>query len=120
GCRAGFFGRCNDPTKGMAAVLTTSSMLRRETNWAAMRRAASRFATMPAQNAESSASLSDGEDESPAPAVATSAELLMRIAWRVKVWSAYTKPRTIGTPDVEKSLVHLEAASQWRSRKERS
>jgi hypothetical protein len=46
-----------------AAVLTTSSTLSRETNWAAMRRAGSRLETMPAQNAESWASLSDGEDK---------------------------------------------------------
>jgi len=68
----------------MAALLTTSSTLCRRTNRAAMRRAASRLETMRAQNFERSASVSDGEVEFPAPAVATSAELLMRITWRVK------------------------------------
>jgi hypothetical protein len=35
----------------------------------------------------------------------------MRIAWRMKKVERYTKPRTIRTPGVEKSLVRLEAAS---------
>ena len=70
--------------KSTAALLTTSSTFCRETNWPAMRRAASMLATMRAQNAETWASLSDGAVDVDAPATATSAELLMRIAWRMK------------------------------------
>src|SRR5690348_11965059 len=75
-----------------------------------MRRAASRLARTRFQNAESWASLSDRE-VGPSPADATSSELLMRIAWRLREWSAYTKPRTITTPKVEKLLVRDAPAS---------